>query len=55
MTINRVLRITPDEYCEEAVSKILPRWRKGLISTHTLNTCDDLTMIDCQFRERKFF
>jgi hypothetical protein len=55
MTINRVLRLTPDEYREEAVSKILPRWRKGLISTHTLNTCDDLTVIDCQFRERKFF
>jgi hypothetical protein len=55
MTINRVLRLSTDEYREEAVSKILPRWRKGLISTHTLNTCDELTVIDCQFRERKFF
>ena len=55
MTINRVLRLGTDEYREEAVSKILPRWRKGLVSTHTLNTCDELTVIDCQFREGKFF
>src|SRR5262249_24514065 len=47
MTINRVVRLTPDDFVEEEVSKVLPQWRKDLRGTHTLNICEDLTVIDC--------
>jgi hypothetical protein len=53
MTINRVLRLTPDEFVEQEVSKILPQWRKDLRGTHTLNICDDLTVIDCLVHRRR--
>src|SRR5688572_21417557 len=45
MTINRVLRLTPEEFVEQEVSKVLPQWRGDLRGTHTLNMCDDLTVI----------
>lgn len=53
MTINRVLRLTPDEFVEQEVSKVLPQWRKDLRGTHTLNICDDLTVIDCLVHRRR--
>lgn len=53
MTINRLVRLTPDEFVEQEVSKILPQWRKDLRGTHTLNICDDLTVIDCLVHRRR--
>lgn len=53
ITINRVIRLTTDEFAEEEVSKVLPQWRKDLQGTHTLNICDDLTVIDCLLRRRR--
>jgi hypothetical protein len=53
MTINRVLRLTPEEFVEQEVSKVLPQWRKDLRGTHTLNMCDDLTVIDCLVHRRR--
>jgi hypothetical protein len=53
MRINRVVRLTPAEFVEEEVSRVLPRWRKDLRGTHTLNICDDLTIIDCLIHRRK--
>ncbi|HVF21508.1 MAG TPA: hypothetical protein VM941_00475 [Pyrinomonadaceae bacterium] len=53
MTINRVLRLTPEEFVEQEVSKVLPQWRKDLRGTHTLNICDDLTVIDCLVHRRR--
>ena len=55
MTINRVVRLDAQEFREEEAAKILPRWRKGLVSTHTLNSWDDLTVVDCQLRRGRFF
>ena len=52
-TINRIVRLTPDEFVEEEVSKILPQWRKDLRGTHTLNICEDLTVIDCLVHRRR--
>jgi hypothetical protein len=46
ISINRVLRLTRDEFSEEETAKILPRWRKGLERTHTLNSAGRLTVID---------
>lgn len=53
VTINRILKLTPDEFVEEEVSKVLPLWRKGVLATHTLNLCEDLTVVDFLIRRRK--
>jgi hypothetical protein len=53
MRINRIVRLTPSEYIEEEVSQVLPQWRKDLRGTHTLNICDDLTVIDCLVQRRR--
>ena len=53
MTINRIQRLTPDEFVEQEVSKILPQWRRDLRGTHTLNMCEDLTIIDCLVHRRR--
>ncbi|HSD46846.1 MAG TPA: hypothetical protein VLB87_09480 [Pyrinomonadaceae bacterium] len=53
MTINRVVRLTPDDFVEEEMAKILPQWRPDLRGTHTLNMCDDLTIIDCLLHRRR--
>lgn len=46
VTLNRITRLTPDEYREEEVGKVLPRWHKGICGTHTFNHHDGLTVID---------
>jgi hypothetical protein len=53
MTINRIVRLTPDEFVEQEISKILPQWRPDLRGTHTLNICEDLTVIDCLVHRRR--
>lgn len=53
MRINRITELTPSQFREEEVSQILPQWRKDLRGTHTLNMCDDLTVIDCLIHRRK--
>jgi len=53
MRINKVVQLTPTEFREEEVSQVLPEWRKDLRGTHTLNICDDLTIIDCLVHRRK--
>lgn len=55
MTVNRIVRIDPDEYREVAVSEIPPRWATGLLRTHTINAVRGLTVIDGQLSHRKFF
>ena len=53
MRINNIIELTPTEFREEEVSQILPQWRKDLRGTHTLNICDDVTIIDCLVHRRK--
>jgi len=53
MRLNKVVQLTPTEFREEEVSQVLPQWRKDLRGTHTLNICDDLTIIDCLVHRRK--
>ena len=53
ITLNRIVRLTRDEFIEEEVSKILPQWSKKVLGTHTLNICDDLTVVDCRLRTRR--
>ena len=53
MRINKVTRLTPSEFQEEEVSRVLPQWRRDLRGTHTLNMCEDLTVIDCLIHRRR--
>ena len=53
MRINKVVRLTASEFVEEEVSQVLPQWRKDLRGTHTLNICEDLTVIDCLIHRRR--
>ena len=46
-TINKITRLTPNEYSETAVGKILPSWDKDICGVHTVNVLDDITVIDC--------
>ena len=53
MTINRIVRITPDEFQEVVASEIRPRWATGLLRTHTINAASGLTVIDGEIRRRR--
>ena len=53
ITLNKVIKITPEEYLETEVHKIVPRWDKRVIGTHTINRAEDLTVIDCLMRRRR--
>jgi hypothetical protein len=47
MTMNRITRLTPTEYSEVPVGKILPNWDRKIRGVHTLNVVGDITVIDC--------
>ncbi len=53
ISINRILRISPDEYEEIENQKILPDWHSNLLGVHTLNRAGGMLMIDCLIRRRK--
>ncbi len=52
LSLNRVLRLTPHEYAERQVERILPQG--GLLGLHTLNRAADLTVTDAFARRRRF-
>ena len=53
-TISRITNLSPTEYSETEVAKILPDWDKDIRGVHTLNTAGELTVIDCLTRRRRF-
>ena len=53
-TINQVTKLGACEYNETEVLKILPDWDKDIIGIHTVNLVDDLTVVDCLARRRRF-
>jgi hypothetical protein len=53
-TINKVIKLSPTEYSETEVLKILPDWERDIIGVHTLNLLEDLTVIDCLARRRRY-
>lgn len=55
ISINKIVCLTPDTFVEEEVSKLLPKWRKGLQRNHTLNHAGDLTIVDGLQYRRRFF
>jgi hypothetical protein len=54
MSINRVLRLTPLEYAERQVERILPSRKDGLLGVHTLNRAGDMTVVDAFMRRPRF-
>lgn len=53
MTINQIIEISKSKYKEIVVDTILPDWNKKLVGTHTINSVDNLTIIDAQMTRRK--
>ena len=51
--ICEILKLTETEYEEEIISTVEPKWDKNVISTHTINCENDLTVIDGQLRRRR--
>jgi hypothetical protein len=54
LAMNRVLRLTPHEYAERQVERILPPPGSGLLGIHTVNRAGDLTVVDAFARRRRF-
>lgn len=46
LVFQRVLELTPTSYREVEASRAGPRWRPGLLATHTFNHCPGLTVVD---------
>lgn len=53
MKINHVIELTENTYKEKVVDSISPDWEDGILSTHTINSVDKLTVIDALIRRRK--
>lgn len=53
ISINKIIQLDAREFREVEVSKILPKWRKDLVATHTINSLNDLTVTDCLMRRRR--
>ncbi len=47
IVLNVIRRLTPTDFEEEEVSRILPNWRPGLKGVHTINSVGRLTVVDC--------
>ena len=53
IALNRVLRLTPHEYAERQVKRILPGAGDGLLGIHTVNRAGYLTVVDAFTRRRR--
>jgi hypothetical protein len=53
ITLNRVLRLTPETYAERPVERIQPGAGSGLLGMHTLNRAGHLTVVDSLARRRR--
>ena len=52
--INIVTEISASTYKEAPLLKINPDWDNDIIGVHTLNMLDEMTVIDCLMKRRKF-
>ena len=51
--ICEITKLTETDYEERIVARVEPKWDKNVISTHTFNYEDGLTIIDGQLRRRR--
>ncbi len=55
LKINKIEVLTTEKYKEITVDSIQPDWDTTIIGTHTLNNCNNMTIIDALQRRRRFF
>jgi hypothetical protein len=53
LAIQRVTKLTPQDYVERQVERILPPPQSGLFGLHTMNRAGDLTVVDAFTRRRR--
>lgn len=53
-TISKVTELSATTYAETEVLKILPDWDTDIIGIHTLNLTDEMTVIDCLMKRKRF-
>jgi hypothetical protein len=53
-TISKVANLSTTTYTETEVLKILPDWDKDIIGVHTVNLMDEMTVIDCLMKRKRF-
>jgi hypothetical protein len=53
MKINQVIELTETNYEEKVIDSIYPEWDEHIIATHTLNSTENLTIIDALLRRKK--
>jgi hypothetical protein len=51
--ICEITKMTESDYEEKIVEKVEPKWDRNIVSTHTFNYVDGLTIIDGQLRRRR--
>lgn len=54
LAIQRVVRLSPHEYAEQTLERLVPDEASGLLGLHTLNGAGDLAVVDAFFRRRRF-
>jgi len=52
-TINLITKLTPTEYSETEVAKLVPTWDQDIVGVHTWNTSPRMTTIDCLVKRRR--
>jgi len=53
-TISKITDLSTTTYVETEVLKILPDWDTDIIGIHTVNLMDEMTVIDCLMKRRRF-
>jgi hypothetical protein len=54
LSMNRIQRLTPHDYAERQVERVLPAQAQGILGLHTLNRAGELTVVDAFTRRRRF-
>jgi hypothetical protein len=51
--LQEIIKLTETEYQEKNIESIYPDWENDLLSTHTINTLGNLTIIDAKISRKK--
>jgi hypothetical protein len=54
MKINHIVVLSEEEYREECVERVEPLWHQNVLSVHTLNFVDNLTIIDAELLKPRY-
>ena len=54
ISLNKINRLTPEDFQEELVSRITPNWNPNLAGIHTINNASELTIVDVFMYRRRF-